>query len=197
MFSAEDSYKNDSTFRHIVDLMRAELGYYNITPAELRQAAMLTASMHEAEHIKPLLISKSKSWLYGGMYYSNIFVDEAKNIPPAMFGGGGLYGATTSRFSSTKTNQSNTPKPDLNNEPIYDCICAAKRSQCELDSLPHSETCKHYNWSVTHPTKPLTEHVFGNWIKFPGGDDYRVCTRCGFSNVYINSCKEAPICKLR
>src|ERR1700678_4126832 len=83
MMSPEEAYKHDHTFRRMVDIMRQELTLYSITPAELRQAAILAAAMHESQHIRPLLMTKDKfDWTY---------VDEAKImakiIPPAMFGG--------------------------------------------------------------------------------------------------------------
>ena len=56
MLSPEEAYKYDNTFRHIVDIMRAELSVYRITPAELRQAALLAATMHEMERVRPLFI---------------------------------------------------------------------------------------------------------------------------------------------
>ena len=87
MLTPNEAYQYDGTFRRVVDLMAAYLSEFEITPAELRQAAMLASSMHEARRIKPLFISKSKSWLYGGIDYPVLYMDEAKNIPPAMFGG--------------------------------------------------------------------------------------------------------------
>jgi hypothetical protein len=65
MFNPEESYKNDSTFRQFVDIMRAELRNYSISPAELRQAAILAATMHENEHIRPLYMPrKAFDYLY-------------------------------------------------------------------------------------------------------------------------------------
>ena len=87
MLTPNEAYQYDGTFRRVVDLMAAYLSEFEITPAELRQAAMLASSMHEARRIKPLFISKSKSWLYGGIDYPVLYMDEAKDIPPAMFGG--------------------------------------------------------------------------------------------------------------
>jgi hypothetical protein len=57
MMSPEEAYKYDSTFRHVVDIMCAELQVYRITPAELRQAVMLAATLHESRNIRPLLLS--------------------------------------------------------------------------------------------------------------------------------------------
>jgi hypothetical protein len=112
MLSPEEAYKYDNTFRHIVDIMRAELSVYRITPAELRQAALLAATMHEMERVRPLFIK----YPYTG----------PPEMPPAMFGdlqGCGntasgyawaespkFYGAETGRTDSSKENLSNTPK---------------------------------------------------------------------------------------
>jgi len=52
-------YKNDNDFRAVVDWLRSLLGVYHLTPGELRQAAVLAATMHEMENVKPLLI---KPW---------------------------------------------------------------------------------------------------------------------------------------
>ena len=54
MLSPEEAYKYDATFRRVVDLMRAHLSVYEITPSELRQAAILAATMHESQRVKPL-----------------------------------------------------------------------------------------------------------------------------------------------
>jgi len=37
-----------------VDMMRAFLAQYHLTPSEMREAAVLAATMHEMENIKPL-----------------------------------------------------------------------------------------------------------------------------------------------
>ena len=73
MMNTEESYKYDATFHRVVDLMRAHLSVYEITPSELRQAAMLAATMHESQRVKPLFTRS----------YMEVFIDEA----PAMFGG--------------------------------------------------------------------------------------------------------------
>ena len=85
MMSPEEAYKYDATFRRVVDLMRAHLSVYEITPSELRQAAILAAIMHESQRVKPLFTrSYFPAQPWGGM---EVFIDEAKDIPPAMFGG--------------------------------------------------------------------------------------------------------------
>lgn len=66
MLTPKEAYQYDPTFRRVVDLMRAYLHEYEITPAELRQAAMLAATMHAEQHVKPLYVSKN-----GGMDFSH------------------------------------------------------------------------------------------------------------------------------
>jgi predicted chitinase len=52
MLTPNEAYQYDSTFRRVVDLMCAYLSEYQITPSELRQAAILAATMHENRRIK-------------------------------------------------------------------------------------------------------------------------------------------------
>lgn len=59
MMNPTEAYKYDNTFRSVVDQMRSVLSIYHITPAELRQAAILAATMHDAEHIKPIIFTAS------------------------------------------------------------------------------------------------------------------------------------------
>lgn len=66
MLSPEEAYKYDHTFRTVVDLMRIELKNYSITPAELRQAAILAATMHDSERIRPLFITNEGPAMFGG-----------------------------------------------------------------------------------------------------------------------------------
>lgn len=49
-------YRRDPHFTAIVDYMVAFLRQYSLTPVELREAAMLAASIHESMTIRPLLI---------------------------------------------------------------------------------------------------------------------------------------------
>ena len=62
MLTPNEAYQYDPTFRRVVDLMCAYLSEYEITPAELRQAAILAATMHADRCIKPLYIAKPKPW---------------------------------------------------------------------------------------------------------------------------------------
>jgi len=51
-----ERYRRDPQFSVVVDAMRAFLRRYTLTPVELREAAMLAASLHEAETIRPFLV---------------------------------------------------------------------------------------------------------------------------------------------
>ena len=64
----ELKYKNDNTFRQVVDTLRALLGAYHITSGELREAAVLAATMHEMENVRPLLIKPWDNYpcMFGG-----------------------------------------------------------------------------------------------------------------------------------
>jgi len=161
-----EAYKYDNTFRNMVDIMRHELTAYNITPAELRQAAILAATMHDAENIRPLFIKE-------------IYIDEWKPWDwkyPAMFGG-----AETGRI------QTNTPNFTVQDKKAgldkqydtmlkYNCICGYKGSNKDL----HSQTCKDYNWEILHP-KLEHCHTFR-----ASGYGFDVCADCGMSDVYYN-----------
>jgi hypothetical protein len=58
--SVESRYESDHTFRNLVDQMRYALGFYQFTPSELREAAMLASTMHEMTRVRPLLIKKGE-----------------------------------------------------------------------------------------------------------------------------------------
>ena len=174
----ENRYRHDGTFNSVVDQLRALLGTCNITPSELREAAILAATMHEAENIRPLFIVKYDKETARMPVYTNLHDFYAPptmfgGAPPTMFGGASLdiESTTSGRWKSEVPSKSNTPKE------TYNCICG---------STEHSATCKHYNWKPT----PFTEHVFG---KVQGIKDYefRVCKRCGLSDIYIGDSKDA------
>ena len=81
----ELKYRHDNTFRQVVDQMRALLGMYHITSGELREAAVLAATMHEMENVRPLLI---KPW----DNYPCMFGGEPKSGWQDTVGGYPLYG---------------------------------------------------------------------------------------------------------
>jgi hypothetical protein len=81
--SVEECYKNNAIFKNLVDILRSELRRYDTTPRELREAAMLAATMHESENIKPMLIhmngfrsiTQGDYWQYYIPKYSAILGD--------------------------------------------------------------------------------------------------------------------------
>ncbi|MGA2886373.1 MAG: hypothetical protein ABSE80_14725 [Halobacteriota archaeon] len=81
----ELKYRHDNTFRQVVDTLRALLGAYHITSGELREAAVLAATMHEMENVRPLLI---KPW----DNYPCMFGGEPKSGWQDTVGGYPLYG---------------------------------------------------------------------------------------------------------
>ena len=75
----ELKYKNDNTFRQVVDTLRALLGAYHITSGELREAAVLAATMHEMENVRPLLIKPWDNYpcMFGGEPKAGLYIDLA------------------------------------------------------------------------------------------------------------------------
>ena len=178
MMNPEESYKYDATFHSVVDLMRAHLSVYEITPSELRQAAMLAATMHESQRVKPLFTRSyfpAKPW--------EVFVDEAKDIPPAMFGGEqidkskwgvGMVGAPIGSLLTEQDKQAGLDK--------FTCICGAEKlGPGAPNRQKHTHTCNDRNWAYYHP-KPEHCHYFVG----PSGRGYSVCADCGMSDVYYN-----------
>jgi hypothetical protein len=162
----EGRYLNDATFHRVVDQMRALLSAYHITPHELREAAILAATMHETERIRPLFISPSP---FGGM----VFVDEAKDIPPAMFGelsldntnrtatgstvgisriGSTVGGSVGGRFSSDGTTVTLVDKGS------FRCICGLSEHP---NRSKHTHTCNDSNWVFYHPKTTPTPQCDG------------------------------------
>ena len=179
MMSPEEAYKYDATFQRVVDLMRAHLSVYEITPSELRQAAILAAAMHESQRVKPLFTRSyfpAKPW--GGM---EVFIDEAKDIPPAMFGGM-EYDKWSGKNIVNRTVPIGFLPSDKN--PEYDLKCICGWTNVTTKEM-HSATCQHYNWNFYHPvtglSKPEHCHIFRS-----SGYGYDVCNDCGMSDVYYN-----------
>lgn len=163
MMSPEEAYKYDATFRRMVDIMRQELTLYSITPSELRQAAMLAATMHETQRVKPL--------------FTRSYFDEAtKNIPPAMFGGMEYDKWSGNNIVNRIVHIGSMPT-DKNPESDLKCICGYQGTNKDL----HSATCQHYNWKFWHPAKPEHCHIFRS-----SGYGFDVCNDCGMSYVYYN-----------
>lgn len=210
------AYKYDNTFRAVVDQMRVLLSMYHITPAELRQAAMLAATMHDA-----------------GTFIRRCSVEwpDDKRVPIDQPSEWGWRSMETGRIQSGKPNftvQDKQAGLDVIEElkPVFSCVCGIRHGM-------HTQTCNDYNWVYYQP-KPLdgkcvtdrrvlstrrVEDVYPNprqryervfehdrrkavvtpkrqhthYFAHVEGRNYRVCM-CGMSNVYHNSILDNP-CK--
>ena len=63
---ASERYKYDPVFHTLVDTMRAILESDkgdSITPSDVRAAALLAATMHEYERIRPIIVHPGERWL--------------------------------------------------------------------------------------------------------------------------------------
>jgi hypothetical protein len=180
MLTPNEAYQYDPTFRRVVELMQAYLSEYEITPAELRQAAILAATMHADRCIKPLYIAKPKSW--EGM---QVFIDEAKDIPPAMFG----VPVTDAELNRTVSGSMfNTTGPNFTEQDRqagldkFKCICGLSEHP---NRTKHTHTCNDSNWVFYHPKFtpiPLEHcHTFR-----ATGKGFAACADCGMSDVYYN-----------
>lgn len=98
--SATSRYQNDPVFRRIVDMLRVSLLDHHFTSTELREAAILAASMHDSQTIKPLVITKTTDRPWKTMEW--VYMDEAPKFI--------TYGTSTGRIQSSKPNVSSTPK---------------------------------------------------------------------------------------
>lgn len=59
--SIEDRYRTDAEFHSLVDVLRAWLSVHpNYTPTELREAALLAATLHEFEHVRPIVLDRTE-----------------------------------------------------------------------------------------------------------------------------------------
>ena len=180
MLTPNEAYQYDPTFRRVVDLMCAYLSEYQITPSELRQAAILAATMHADRCIKPLYIAKPRPWQ--GM---EVFIEEAKDIPPAMFGAlvteaelnrtvsGSMFNTTGPNFTE-QDKQTGLDK--------FKCICGLSEHP---NRTKHTHTCNDSNWVLYHPKFtpiPLEHcHTFR-----ATGKGFAACADCGMSDVYYN-----------
>jgi hypothetical protein len=199
----EGRYLNDATFHRVVDLMRSFLSAYHITPHELREAAILAATMHESERIRPLFISTSP---FRGLKIDKVFVDEAKDITPAMFGGlidepmrtatgstvdtskwgEGTVGinptltfeAATGRFPSDGTTVTQVDKGS------FKCICGLHEHP---NRSKHTHTCNDSNWEFYHPKVTQTPQCDEHCHLFHVADSgISLCADCGMSESYYN-----------
>lgn len=170
--SPADRYKYDLTFCRMVDAMRAALKEYHFTGSELREAAILAATMHETQNIRPLFIREGMDWGY-----------------PAMFGG-----SVTGRFNSTKSNEGSIP-PSLDRRSVAKPKDRRTRTRSESISFRSAARIGKYerfqslykakgaDAQTGDRRKPKTHcHVFVGT-----GRGYSVCEVCGISDTYHNS----------
>lgn len=53
---ATERYRNDATFRALVDMMRAAIERAEFTPSEIREAAMLAQILYEETNLRPRFV---------------------------------------------------------------------------------------------------------------------------------------------
>ena len=53
--TVKDRYLRDPLFHTLVEILLAQLNECSFTPTELREAAMLAASIHDVRHVQPLV----------------------------------------------------------------------------------------------------------------------------------------------
>lgn len=206
----DERYKHDATFNRVVDQMRQLLRTYHITPSELREASILASTMHMNEHIAPLYILKP-----GLLDYSSL---------PALFGGANtsmhdtatgasmkVEGTISGRFQSAKPNQSNVPqeiKPikwgstqmlerrnlrKVSDRRVAKSWLSNPRGKWDRNQHMYTKTDRNKQTGDRRKPAPFTDHVYG----VEQGTDtqkFRVCTRCGLSNVYVKDTPSAQIC---
>ena len=165
-------YRYDSTFNYIVDQLRYALKKCHMTPGELREAAILAATMHEAEVMPRYYLAKPTDGMYSirndyypyydwnsnAWYYNISYIDLFKSKPV--------------ECNCTKDLGKDAP-------PTFKCIC---------DCTPHTKTCNDYNWAYYHQVDTLAKHTFGKVQGF-GDQTYRPCLRCNLSDVFIKHFK--------
>lgn len=202
-FGIEGRYKHDTTFHRIVDQLRALLSAYYVTPGELREAAVLASTMHEAETIRPIYISMDEAKDIQAMDYQML----SRYYPYAKWHSSPnwvTYGIQFEKcVAPAKPVECDCTK-DLGKDapPVFKCICGCTSNNKDL----HMSTCNDYNWAYYHPKveaqtgrfsstepnfteqekkfgtiDPYTEHVFSRAKK--GGD--RICVCCNLSYVYV------------
>ena len=61
MATVRRRYQNDVAFSRVVDMLRACLSQYHLTPSELREAAMLAACMHEMDNPRSVYLRTERT----------------------------------------------------------------------------------------------------------------------------------------
>ena len=57
MMDVSERYQRDPLFHAMVNLLRGELAKGEFTPTELREAVILAATMHDAENVRPIMLT--------------------------------------------------------------------------------------------------------------------------------------------
>src|ERR1039457_638400 len=156
----EGRYLNDATFHRVVDQMRALLSAYHITPHELREAAILAATMHETERIRPLFLSPE---MFGGVITTvpmrtatGSAVDTSK-WGKSMVGINPMFdtsGCETGRFHSDGVTVTVTQV----DKGSFKCICGLSEAP---NRQRHTHTCNDSNYEFYHPKVRSEERRVG------------------------------------
>lgn len=56
MMTTRERYRNEAVFRNLVDVLENAIENLQLTPSEIREAAMLAAIHYEERHIRPMYI---------------------------------------------------------------------------------------------------------------------------------------------
>lgn len=190
----DERYKHDVVFNRVVDQMRVMLRMYQITPSELREAVILASTMHMNENISPLYTPFSSLALFG---VANAI---ASNAPLRTAAGSALdfetYDDSTLRFSS------------LNPKEVYPQTLERRNLKAVADRRDHSHTFRNntrYKWErrqgdytdlgradKTGDRRKSPFHTYG--VEQGQLQRFRVCTRCGLSDVYVTDTPSALTC---
>ena len=65
MMTPQERYMQDPVFHALVQTLRSELAKGAWTPTELREAVMLAATAHEAETVRPMILTRGEARTLG------------------------------------------------------------------------------------------------------------------------------------
>jgi hypothetical protein len=60
MTSATQRYRSDAMFRNLVDMLYAGIDHAQLSPSEIREAAMLAHILYEERHLRPILFDDAR-----------------------------------------------------------------------------------------------------------------------------------------
>lgn len=58
----EERYRNDATFHAMVNALYQQIELLNLTPSEIREAAMFAAIKFEMVHARPIMMGRKQPW---------------------------------------------------------------------------------------------------------------------------------------